>query len=180
MATESQKTSIRDVEELDELLSEPTEATIRALAALEGDIVILGVGGKMGPTLARMAKRASEAAGIRRRVIGVSRFSSHQCEHQLQAWGVETVRCDLLDSDIAFETPGSSQRRVHGGYEVRLHRTRVADLGHEQFFAGARRREISSIAGSRHFLPATFMDFARFPSKDRARAIRSIPWANMQ
>jgi len=54
-----EKTSIRDVEDLEALLSEPTESTVRSLGALEGDIVILGVGGKMGPTLARMAKRAS-------------------------------------------------------------------------------------------------------------------------
>jgi nucleoside-diphosphate-sugar epimerase len=105
MAIESQKTSIRNVAELDELLSEPTEATIRALAELEGDLLILGVGGKMGPTLARMAKRASEKAGIRRRVIGVSRFSSRECEEQLQAWGVETIRCDLLDRKSLFELP---------------------------------------------------------------------------
>ena len=105
MATGSQRTSIRDVEELDELLSEPTEATVRALAALKGDIVVLGVGGKMGPTLARMAKRASDAAGIRRKIIGVSRFSSDQCERQLHAWGVETVRCDLLDRASLSKLP---------------------------------------------------------------------------
>jgi nucleoside-diphosphate-sugar epimerase len=105
MAIESQKKSIRDVAELDELLSEPTEATIRALAALEDDLLILGVGGKMGPTLARMAKRASEGAGIRRRVIGVSRFSSHECERQLQAWGVETIRCDLLNRKSLLDLP---------------------------------------------------------------------------
>lgn len=105
MAIESPKTSIRNVAELDELLSEPTEATIRALAALEGDLLILGVGGKIGPTLARMAKRASEVAGIGRRVIGVSRFSTHECEHQLQAWGVETIRCDLLNRKSLFELP---------------------------------------------------------------------------
>jgi nucleoside-diphosphate-sugar epimerase len=105
MAPVKQRTSIRDVEELDELLSEPTETTISALAKLDGDLVILGVGGKMGPTLARMAKRASEAAGIRRRVIGVSRFSSSHCEQQLQAWGVETMRCDLLDRASLSELP---------------------------------------------------------------------------
>lgn len=105
MATENQKTSIRDLEELDELLSEPTEATVRALAALEGDIVVLGVGGKMGPTLARMAKRASDAAGVRRKVIGVSRFSSQQCEGELQSWGVETVQCDLLDRASLSKLP---------------------------------------------------------------------------
>lgn len=92
-----EKTSIRDVEELEALLSEPTESTVRSLGALEGDIVILGVGGKMGPTLARMAKRASEAAGVKRRVIGVSRFSSVELERRLQSWGVETIQCDLLD-----------------------------------------------------------------------------------
>jgi nucleoside-diphosphate-sugar epimerase len=105
MATVSPKTSIRDVEELDQLLSEPSKAVIRALATLDGDILILGVGGKMGPTLARMAKRASEAAGSRRKVIGVSRFSSQQCEHQLQAWGVETIRCDLLDRASLAKLP---------------------------------------------------------------------------
>jgi nucleoside-diphosphate-sugar epimerase len=105
MASVKQKTSIRDVEDLDELLSEPTEGTIRALARLDGDLVILGVGGKMGPTLARMAKRASEAAGSRRKVIGVSRFSSSHCEPQLQAWGVETIRCDLLDRASLSELP---------------------------------------------------------------------------
>ena len=105
MAIESQKTSIRNIAELDELLSEATEATIRTLAELEGDLLILGVGGKMGPTLARMAKRASEEAGTRRRVIGVSRFSSRECEEQLQAWGVETIRCDLLNRKSLFELP---------------------------------------------------------------------------
>ncbi len=97
MATSRQKTSVRDIEELDELLSEPTEAVIPTLGALDGDIVILGVGGKMGPTLACMAKRASDIAGVSRRVIGVSRFSSSKLESQLQLWGVETLRCDLLD-----------------------------------------------------------------------------------
>ena len=92
-----EKTSIQDVNELEALLSEPTDGTICALAALDGDILVLGVGGKMGPTLARMAKRASEMAGVKRRVIGVSRFSSAVLEKQLHAWGVETLRCDLLD-----------------------------------------------------------------------------------
>jgi nucleoside-diphosphate-sugar epimerase len=51
----------------------------------------------MGPTLARMAKRASDAAGVKRRVIGVARFSSGPLEKQLQSHGIETIRCDLLD-----------------------------------------------------------------------------------
>jgi hypothetical protein len=90
-------TSIQDVAQLEELLSEPTEGVVRTLGSVDGDIVVLGVGGKMGPTLARMAKKASDLAGVKRRVIGVSRFSSPALEEQLQAHGIETVRCDLLD-----------------------------------------------------------------------------------
>jgi hypothetical protein len=105
MATSPQKTSIHDIEELNELLSEPSEGVIRTLGALDGDIIILGVGGKMGPTLARMAKRASQIAGVPRRVIGVSRFSSPTLESQLQACGVETVRCDLLNPNSLSALP---------------------------------------------------------------------------
>ncbi len=103
-----ERTSVRDIAELEELLSAPTEATIRTLSALDGDIIILGVGGKMGPSLARMAKRASEIAGVSRRVIGVSRFSSSKLEIQLQAWGVETVRCDLLDPESLSNLPDAA------------------------------------------------------------------------
>lgn len=88
---------IDNVEQLEDRLSEPTVAAIQALAALEGDLIVLGVGGKMGPTLARMAVRASERAGVRRRVIGVARFSDAAAEARLRASAVETIRCDLLD-----------------------------------------------------------------------------------
>ncbi|HKW34732.1 MAG TPA: NAD-dependent epimerase/dehydratase family protein [Candidatus Acidoferrum sp.] len=98
-------TSIQDVAQLEDLLSEPTKGVIRTLGSLDGDIVILGVAGKMGPTLARMAKRASEAAGVKRRVIGLSRFSSPSLENQLHTWGVETVRCDLLDPASLAKLP---------------------------------------------------------------------------
>jgi len=108
MADPLHKTSVRDVEELDELLSEPTEAAIRTLAAIDGDIVILGVGGKMGPTLARMAKRASDLAGVSRRIIGVSRFSSSKLESQLQRCSVETVRSDLLDPKSLSALPDAA------------------------------------------------------------------------
>jgi nucleoside-diphosphate-sugar epimerase len=89
--------AIRTVEDLEDWLSEPTPGVIETLGRLEGDLILLGVGGKMGPTLARMARRASAAAGVRRRVIGVARFSSPELAAQLQAQGVEAMRCDLLD-----------------------------------------------------------------------------------
>src|SRR5215217_3128208 len=68
--------AVRDVEHLEDLLSEPTAGVIDTLSRLQGDVIILGVGGKMGPSLARMTRRASDAAGVKRRVIGVSRFGS--------------------------------------------------------------------------------------------------------
>jgi nucleoside-diphosphate-sugar epimerase len=99
------KDSIRDVEELEDLLSVPTESLIHTLRSLDGDIGILGVGGKMGPTLARMAVRASHAAGVKRRVTGVSRFSSGHLESRLQASGVQTIRCDLLNRTELLSLP---------------------------------------------------------------------------
>jgi nucleoside-diphosphate-sugar epimerase len=99
IATEKTKTgpAIQTVEELEDRLSEPSEGAIATMRRLDGDLMLLGVGGKMGPTLARMARRASEAAGVRRRIIGVSRFSSGPLEGQLKGHGIETIRCDLTD-----------------------------------------------------------------------------------
>src|SRR5205823_14102623 len=92
----------RTEEELDERLSEPRDATIDALRNAPGDIILLGAGGKMGPTLARMAARATAAAdspgsGRPRRVIAVSRFTSGALPRTLERHGVETLQCDLLD-----------------------------------------------------------------------------------
>ncbi len=88
---------VQSVEQLEDLLSEPNDAAVRAVGQLHGDVIVLGVGGKMGPTLARMAKRAGERAGVRRRVIGVSRFSNQLEEEKLRAWDIDTIRCDLLE-----------------------------------------------------------------------------------
>ncbi len=88
---------IDNVDHLESLLSEPTPHAIETLAKLDGDLILLGVAGKMGPTLARMAQRAFEAAGVTRRVIGVARFSEPGSEDRLKAMGIETIRCDLLD-----------------------------------------------------------------------------------
>ncbi|WP_306118888.1 MULTISPECIES: NAD(P)-dependent oxidoreductase [unclassified Roseitalea] len=85
--------AIEDEAMLDDMLSQPSDALVETLARLEGDITILGVGGKMGPTLARMAKRAAPD----KRVIGVARFSDAALRDRLEGWGIETVACDLLD-----------------------------------------------------------------------------------
>src|SRR5262249_24014258 len=97
-ATQRLPEGIETVEQLEDLLSEPTPGVVGTMARLEGDLLVLGVGGKMGPTLARMARRASDQAGVPRRIIGVSRFSSEALESQLRTQGTETIRCDLLDA----------------------------------------------------------------------------------
>jgi dTDP-4-dehydrorhamnose reductase len=88
--------AIRDVDHLEELLSEPSPAAIDAMRRADGDVIVLGVAGKMGPTLARMARRAMAAAGVSRRVIGVARFSTPETRAALERHGVETIACDLL------------------------------------------------------------------------------------
>jgi nucleoside-diphosphate-sugar epimerase len=88
--------------ELDDLLSTPRQETSAALESCPGDIVILGAGGKMGPTLARMAARAATDG---RRIIAVSRWSSPTAERALNDAGVETIRCDLLDRAAVSRLP---------------------------------------------------------------------------
>jgi nucleoside-diphosphate-sugar epimerase len=90
--------------ELDDLLSAPRGETVAAMAACPGDVVVLGAGGKMGPTLARMMVRAA-SGNVRRRVVAVSRFSSPGIEEALHMGGVETLRCDLLDRASVSRLP---------------------------------------------------------------------------
>ncbi len=97
--------SIRDVAQLEQMLSNPTDGVVETMRKLEGDVMFLGAGGKIGLTLSRMARRACDAAGIERRVIGVSRFSDQQSQKQLETVDVETIRCDLLDRASLNELP---------------------------------------------------------------------------
>ena len=97
--------TIQSVAHLEHLLSTPTDAVVELMARLQGDIILLGAGGKIGPSLARMAKCASEMAGVRRRVIGVSRFSKPGEEANLHAYSIETIRCDLLDEAGVAQLP---------------------------------------------------------------------------
>ena len=96
---------IETVEQLDDALSTPPASLIESLAQLEGDILVLGVAGKMGPTLARMAKRASDLAGVDRRVIGVARFSNPTERQKLEEWGIDTIKADLLDENAVATLP---------------------------------------------------------------------------
>ena len=99
---------ISSVAELEEHLSRPTPALVQELGRLKGALVILGVGGKMGPTLARMARRALDEAGSKRAVVGVARFTNPTAREGLQATGVRTVACDLLDRNSVSKLPDAA------------------------------------------------------------------------
>jgi len=94
-----------DVEDLEEQLSDPTPALVEAMASIVGDIVVLGASGKMGPTLARMALRASQEAGVPRRVWGVARFGNAGSRARLSAAGVEPVTADLTEPEALRSLP---------------------------------------------------------------------------
>ena len=91
-------------DELEDLLSAPRAETRAALEACPGDVIVLGAGGKMGPTLTRMLVRASDG-GSRRRIIAVSRFTSERAEAELRAAGAETIAADLLDPKAVERLP---------------------------------------------------------------------------
>lgn len=86
---------------LEDALSRPSQALIETLATVPGDIMVLGVGGKMGPTLARMAKRAAPG----KRVIGVARFSEAGLRERLQGQGIECIEADLLSREAIAALP---------------------------------------------------------------------------
>lgn len=85
------------LETLEDELSRPFEEDVAFMRSISGDIMLLGAGGKMGPSLARRARRAADEAGGSRRIFAVSRFGSDSAKRQLSAWGVEPISCDLLD-----------------------------------------------------------------------------------
>lgn len=93
------------VTELEAKLAEPSNALINDLAKVQGDIAILGVGGKMGPSLAKLARNAILEGGLSKRVIGISRFSDDLARRELEDAGVETIACDLLNDQDLMSLP---------------------------------------------------------------------------
>jgi len=97
--------SVRTVTELEERLSRPKAADAAAMAELDGDLLILGAGGKMGPSLAALARRAADQAGIKKRIIVVSRFPEDNLRDQFSSQNIETIACDLLDPGTLAKLP---------------------------------------------------------------------------
>ncbi len=109
-ATDRPRLSVEPIEtvaELEKKLSEPTPGVIEAMGKLDGDLLILGAGGKIGPTLAQMAARASEAAGVKRRIIGVSSVFAREARRRLKRLGVETIKADLLAPGAMDKLPAA-------------------------------------------------------------------------
>jgi hypothetical protein len=102
---ETSQPPITSVEELEERLSRPTPEVVQLFRELQGDLLVLGVAGKMGPTLARMARRAMDEAGNTASVIGVARFSQSGVRERLEQVGVRTIACDLLDAEAVRRLP---------------------------------------------------------------------------
>ncbi|MBD3628969.1 NAD(P)-dependent oxidoreductase [Cyclobacterium sp.] len=96
---------MKSIAELEERLSSPSKALINDLKRIEGDIIILGVGGKMGPSLAKLILRAVNSANLKKKVIGVSRFSDAGTKADLQDHGLQCISADLLDDEALQALP---------------------------------------------------------------------------
>lgn len=103
---------ITSEEMLIDRMTAPTQSVVEAVSDLEGDVLILGVGGKMGPTLAELLVRAGT-----RRVIGVSRFSNAQVRTYLENQGVVTVQADLLNEDDLARLPDAPNVLFLAGFK---------------------------------------------------------------
>jgi nucleoside-diphosphate-sugar epimerase len=98
-------TIIRTVEQLEERLSRPIPADVTAMSKLDGDVLILGAGGKMGLSLSLLARRAADEADVQKRIIAVSRFADESVRHQFSSQNIETISCDLLETGTLDSLP---------------------------------------------------------------------------
>ena len=96
---------IENIADLDEMLSRPVAEDAAAMAGIDGDLLILGVGGKMGPSLARLARRAADMAGTRSRILAVARFSNSNLPAELRELGITPIACDLLEPGALSKLP---------------------------------------------------------------------------
>jgi len=96
---------IEHEEQLEEFISRPTSELIEMFSKIDGDIMFLGIGGKIGPSLGRMAKRACDEAGVNKKLIGVSLFETVEQQKNIEAIGIETIHGDLLDTEFIKSLP---------------------------------------------------------------------------
>lgn len=99
---------IRTIDELEQRLATPSAALIDDMARLDGDLLVLGAGGKMGPSLVALACRAVEAAGVSAKVTAVSRFGDEEVRRRIEAAGAETIALDLLEPGAMAKLPDAA------------------------------------------------------------------------
>lgn len=100
--------TLKSLEELEDNLSAPNDSVMKTLSDAGGDVLVLGAGGKMGPSLSRMALRAIRQTGSDQRVFAVSRFADGNAAQQLEEWGIETISGDLLDPNFIGSLPDAA------------------------------------------------------------------------
>jgi nucleoside-diphosphate-sugar epimerase len=96
---------IENEAQLDDLLTRPRPELVSFIRQVRSPLLVLGAGGKMGPTLAALAWRAAAAAGHKLRVIAVSRFNNSASRQWLESSGVQTIACDLFKRDEIARLP---------------------------------------------------------------------------
>ena len=101
--------AIRTESDLEEVLTRPSTRLIEFIKTVSSPLLVLGAGGKMGPTLAMLARRAADAAGHPLEVVAVSRFGNAASRQWLETRGVGTVSCDLLDADAVARLPDAEK-----------------------------------------------------------------------
>ncbi len=99
---------ITTVEALEDKLTQPSNELCSDLAEIGGDILVLGASGKMGPTLARLAKRAIDRAGSKQQVYAAARFSNEGEREQLERWGIKTIKLDVVHGDLSQLPPAEN------------------------------------------------------------------------
>lgn len=114
------------LQELEQRFTEPSADLIEDIKKIEGDILLLGIGGKMGPSMGKLAVRAAQAAGVNKRIIGVSRFSDLRTKTELEEAGIETISCDLLEDE-------SLQRLPDADHVIYLAGHKFGTSGNESF-----------------------------------------------
>jgi dTDP-4-dehydrorhamnose reductase len=118
--------TIKTVYELEDLMSKPSERLKKDLSALAGDVLILGLGGKMGPSLAKLAKRTLNELGKNNEVTGASRFSSSALPDEMAEWDIKTIKADLLDENDLQKLPQAENIIYMAG-------NKFGTKGHEHF-----------------------------------------------
>nr|WKN35404.1 NAD-dependent epimerase/dehydratase family protein [Tunicatimonas sp. TK19036] len=117
---------MQDLTKFKEEILQPSKALVHDLSTLEGDIMILGVGGKMGPSLAELAQKALQAANKNNKVIGVARFSESNLQQSLEEQGIHTIKADLLEEDQLQRLPDAKNIIFMAG-------TKFGTTGNESF-----------------------------------------------